>query len=79
MSRLPEVLTALVLALLGLTPALPAKSRNDDFSLWIDEKQVREFSGELLTGYLVPHAFVGAVCPRAAILLRGVASCIERP
>lgn len=61
MSRLPEVLTALVLALLGLTPALPAKSRNDDFSLWIDEKQVREFSGfpmeifAILDGVVLPY------------------------
>ncbi|KAH6923025.1 hypothetical protein HPB50_020749 [Hyalomma asiaticum] len=37
----------LLLLLAAAADAGRAKPRNDDFSLWIDEKQVREFSGEI--------------------------------
>lgn len=51
----------LLLLLAVATDAGRAKPRNDDFSLWIDEKQVREFSGfpmeifAILDGVVLPY------------------------
>ncbi|XP_049275594.1 wnt inhibitory factor 1 isoform X5 [Rhipicephalus sanguineus] len=54
-------LLVLVLLLAAAADAGRAKPRNDDFSLWIDEKQVREFSGfpmeifAILDGVVLPY------------------------
>ncbi|XP_075738813.1 WNT inhibitory factor 1 isoform X6 [Rhipicephalus microplus] len=55
------VVVVVVVELLVAADAGRAKPRNDDFSLWIDEKQVREFSGfpmeifAILDGVVLPY------------------------
>lgn len=76
--RLCQLLTAVLLALLTLTPCrCDAKTRNDDFSLWIDEKQVREFSGERYL-HRNPTSCRNASLPLREIRVHARNECVAR-